>query len=114
MGLFDLFKPNIRRMILMNDVEGLIQAMKHKDWHIRERAVMAFSYIGDTKAIEPIIQALKDRHKSVRLAASLILGFMVDERAVKPLIQNLKDKHSSVRYGAAGALGSIGEKLGRC
>jgi len=84
------FKPNIEKMRTRQDVEGLIKALKHKDFEVRKNATDALGEIGDVRAIEPLIQALKDKGRGVQKYAAKALG-EIGEPAVEPLIEALKD-----------------------
>ena len=95
------------------DVDGLIEALKHKNIVVRSRAAKALGQIGDAKAVKPLNQTLKDESRHVRGKAARALGQIGDRKAVKPLIQALKDKGSQnrhVRERAARALGQIGDE----
>ncbi len=110
MGIFDrLFKPNVERLREKKNVKGLIKALRHKDWHVREEAAWALGGIGDARAVEPLIQALMDEYSVVRKGAAWAFGKIGDKRAVKHLIKALKDENSDVREKAAEALGKIGD-----
>jgi len=91
--ILGLFKPNVEKMEKKRDVEGLIKALKHKDWTIRTGAIEALSRIRDARTVEPLIQTLKDGNI---FSESLYttLGEMGDARAIEPLIQALKDEKS--------------------
>lgn len=126
------FKPNIKKMKAKGDVEGLIEALKHKDWRVQWDAAEALGEVGDARAVEPLIQALKDVYfveskfqddERVHVARLLGVGqgmvvigevalpalFKIGEPAIESLIQALKDKEHVVRLGAARVLGEIGD-----
>jgi len=110
MGIFDrLFKPNVERLREKKNVKGLIKALRHKDWHVREEAAWALGGIGDARAVEPLIQALMDDSDVLRRIAAWALGEIGDRRAVEPLIQALEDRDPDVQEKAAEALGKIGD-----
>ncbi len=90
------------------DVEGLSEALKHKDDDIRRDAAEALRKIGDPKAVDPLTHALKDENGNVRQIAAYALGEIGDEKAVKPLTQALQDEDEFVRSAAVWALGDIG------
>jgi HEAT repeat protein len=46
-------------------LEALINALKHEDLHVREKAAEALGEIKDPKAIEPLISVLKDKGETV-------------------------------------------------
>ncbi|MFZ3385591.1 MAG: HEAT repeat domain-containing protein [Candidatus Hydromicrobium sp.] len=106
----DIFgkKPNVEKIRVNKDVEGLIRALKYKDKDVRWEAVEALVKIGKP-AVELLIEALKDEDWHVRGRAAVALGNIGDGRAVGPLIKALKDKDSDVRMRAAEALVKIGE-----
>ena len=111
MGLFDR-KPDVEKLKENKDVEGLIKALKNRDWGVRGEAVAALGKIGDSRAVEPLIRALKDEEWLVRDRASEALGEIGDARAAQPLIQALKcEKYEDeyVRNTAVAALRKIGE-----
>ena len=58
MGFFE--PPNIDRMIINNDVKGLIKLLKHRDKRIRANAAMALGQMKDDRAVEPLIKAFED------------------------------------------------------
>ena len=60
---------NIGELKANKDVEGLIKALKDKDWHVRIPTVGALGEIRDKRAIEPLTQALKDENSIVRSLA---------------------------------------------
>ncbi len=112
MGIFDIFKgkPDIKKMKENKDVEGLIEALKHKDNLIREDAAEALGRIGDKRAVKPLIHALEDEDRGVRKLTAVALGNIKDKRAVEPLINALKDGGYGVYEDASWALGRIGDK----
>jgi len=60
---------DVLKMQIHKDVEGLIKALKDKDWHVRIPTVGALGEIRDKRAIEPLTQALKDENSIVRSLA---------------------------------------------
>ncbi|MEE8168473.1 MAG: HEAT repeat domain-containing protein [Candidatus Hydrothermarchaeales archaeon] len=121
MGIFDsLFKPNVEKMKAKKDVDGLIKALKDKNYSevldgiTGEKAAEALGSIGDTRAVEPLIQVALDEdlkyvYKGVRKVAIEALIKMKDKRAIEPLIQALKSAEWDIRVRAAKALGRIGD-----
>lgn len=91
-------------------VEGLIIALKDKDWFVRRKAAEALKEKKDPRVVEPLIAALKDKYWMVQKEAVEALGEIKDPRAVEPLIIALKDENKDVRESAAWALGKIGAK----
>lgn len=55
MGILDLFKPNVEKMVKKRNVKGLVKALVYKDFIVRNKAAKALGKIGDARAIEPII-----------------------------------------------------------
>ena len=116
-----LSKPNIKKLSKMLDVEGLIEALRHSDWHVRRDAASALGKIADKKvvvpllkkAVEPLIEALKDENAEVRRTAADTFCFLaiyriVDEKVKlveEALTEALNDKN--VAWSAANALGII-------
>lgn len=86
-------------------VEGLLTALKDKDWHIRETAARALGRPDNQRAVEPLIAALGDEHPFIRLSAAGSLGRIGDERAIEPLFDTtLNDSDEKVRNTATDAL----------
>ena len=117
------------------DVEGLMEASKHKGHLLESEAAKALGEVGDARAVETLIQAIKvacpvgnkflndKRVQVLQPIGGLGLGqgvvvfgqvalpslCRIGEPAVEPLIQALKDKEKLVRLGAARVLGDIGD-----
>jgi HEAT repeat protein len=70
MGLFGLFKPNVWKMEAKGDVEGLIKALKHRDYRVRKNAAWVLGDLKDVRAVEPLKRALKDKDYDVRKKAA--------------------------------------------
>ena len=102
-------RPLIRRMMLYNDVEGLISTLRKGNRCFREAAAQALGKIKDLQALEPLMKALINDDKHVGRAAAIALGELGDLRAVDILIQALKNEEGSVRCAAAWALGKIAD-----
>jgi len=64
-----LFKPNVEKMKAQGDVEGLVKALKHKDYLVAAEAAKALGVIRDARAVEPLMQAREDKDSGVRKAA---------------------------------------------
>jgi len=88
-------KPNVKKMKAKKDVEGLIEALKNKDWYVRAEAAGVLGGIEDARAVEPLIQALKDKDEFVREVVAMALK-EIRKPAVKPHIEALKDEN---KYG---------------
>jgi HEAT repeat protein len=138
MGILDtLFKPNVDKLKKEGDVDGLINALGHKDWLVKEYAMAALVEIGKP-AVKHLILALEDQqwngrlkarmalvgigeavlepmivvlkahsHVHMRWNATVVLGSIGGGKAVEALITALKDNHWYVREGAASALGEV-------
>lgn len=114
----EIFNPDISSMEENKDVEGLINALEHKDFLIRKEAARSLKKVGDERAIESLIQSLKyESWKSkytllttVREYSAEALGIIGDMRAVKPLILAMnEDVDDEVRWKSTWALGKIGD-----
>ncbi len=77
-------KPNIKKMKAKKDIEGLINAMKHKDFDVRWEAVEALKKIGRL-ATEPLIQALEDKDKGIVWLAMTTLWDIRDPGGIEAL-----------------------------
>ena len=100
------------------DVEGLIKALKDKDYLIRKEAARALKKVGDERAVDSLIDSLRYKSwhsdyvvlNSVRENSAEALGKIGDPRAVPYLIQSMQDDpDEEVRLKAAWALGEIGD-----
>lgn len=92
MGLFSLFKPNVKKMRVRKDVEGLAKVLNHsQDWWCRVEVADALGEIGDRRAVEPLTEALRDERALVRFRAAHALGRIGDRRAIGPLTEAMKD-----------------------
>ncbi|GAI51574.1 unnamed protein product [marine sediment metagenome] len=70
-------EPDIEKMKAEKDVEGLIEALKHKDKDVRWGAAAALGYIGDARALEPLTEALEDEDEDVREIAARVYGYIL-------------------------------------
>jgi HEAT repeat protein len=107
MSIFDK-KPDVKKMLKNRDVEGLLQALEHKDEKVRLDAAFILAYLGDARAEEPFINTLRN------------VTFLVDQKkfagmrgwsknvAEGVIPQLKKDKEPNVRWNAAFALFYIG------
>ena len=97
MGIFG--PPNIDKLKATKNLKGLIGALKHKDYHIQEKAIAALADIGNP-AIEPLIGASKHKDWKIRSGAVKALGKIGGERVVEALNEaalNDKDLKSEVQ-----------------
>ena len=86
------FKPNVKKMERDKDLNGLIEALNHKDLDVRRKAAGALARLGDQKAVAPLIKILTDLYdpeigKGLYLLGDVAsaLGEIGDKRAVKPI-----------------------------
>jgi len=125
MGIFDKsFKPNVKELRKGGDVEGLVEALGHNDWHVRRDAAKTLGEMRDGRAVEPLIKALKDEETEVAFHAAQALGFSFfgaawdpdekpwafDEIKTKKVVESLVEacaKDEKVRAAAVFAIGSI-------
>jgi HEAT repeat protein len=98
------------------DLKPLINALKDKDWSVRNQAAHALGKVGDFRAIEPLIRTMKeDPDDDVRRNSVIALSKIAEshrekmEEGVKPLIKTLSHPHHRVRFPAADCLVKIGE-----
>ena len=105
---------NVAEILEENDVEGLIEALRHGNEYVRENAAEALGKIGDVRAVYPLIRALlTDTHKDVRWYAAIALGKIGDVRAVESLRSALNDDQVCVRMAATEALKRLSYILSR-
>ena len=105
-----LFKPNIEKLVARWDVDGLINALNHRDYKTRKRAAEALGEMRARESVDALIKTLKDENSEVRKAAAYALGRIGDEKAIKPLVEALRDESLDVRVEVAKALKEIGYK----
>lgn len=116
MGIFDR-KPNVTRMEKERDIEGLLEALKHKDAEVRRKVAGALGRLGDPRAIDPLIRILTGDNEFMvnpdlylQGDVAKALGEIGDEKAVKALKSAARCGFSSIggfssfeeacRYGA--------------
>lgn len=110
---------NVDHLEEEKDVEGLIRALKDKDYLTRKEAARALKRVGDERAVNALIESL--RYKSwhsdyvilstVRENSAEALGKIMDTRAIPALIQAMEDDpDEEVRLKAALALGELGDE----
>jgi len=90
-------------------VGALINALKYKDWEVREGSINILGMVGDKRAVEPLINALGDENVIVRWAAAEAIGKVGNGEAVEPLINAFEDTDALVRESVVRALGEIGD-----
>lgn len=96
MGIFDrLFRPDVDKLKEKQDVKGLIRALKHKDWFVREKAADALVDMRDKNVVDPLLGMLRKWQKNKSLEIQFIdtirfaLGRMGDLRAGEEVIKSL-------------------------
>lgn len=103
--------PDVGALQEEGDVEGVIEALGHEKWPVREDAAIALGEMGDSSATIPLLVAMRDEKSEVQVAAkeglSALLGSMSAPDAVAALTEGLRDKAPEVREEAATALGAL-------
>ena len=111
MGILSgLFRPNVERLKKRKDVERLIRALNHRDWHVRMDAAEALGTLGDERGIQPLIDTLRDESRHVRREAAIALGTLGDKRAIEPLIQALRNEWDDSETSFIEAIERLGDK----
>jgi predicted nucleic acid-binding Zn-ribbon protein len=111
MGIMsNLFRPNIERLKKQRDIERLIRALQHRDWHVRMDAVEALGVLGDERGVPSLIESLKDESRHVRREAAIALGTLGDKRAIEPLIHALKSEWDDSETSFIEAIERLGER----
>ena len=75
-------------------ITPLFDALKNKDYQVRNAAAKALGKINDRRAVEPLIATLNNYGASFNVVEAL--GIMVDSRSVEPLIAVLKNEDNGV------------------
>lgn len=89
-------------------IPPLLEALKHKEWNIRLRAVEALALLKPRSAVDPLLMLMnQDPDTAVRQDAARALGEIGDTRAVESLMAALNLK--SLKPQAITALGKIGD-----
>ena len=106
MGLFGFGTPDIGKLAHKKDINGLIKAFGHEDYHIRAEAAKQFLWIRPTpSAVQPLIALLSDPCIEVRTRAVDALSQSNDPRVVGPLFEAaFRDSASEVSCAAVEAL----------
>ena len=81
-----------------------MQALKHGDSTLREKAVTVLGQLGGKESFETLIKSLSDEDPKVRAAVVSSLGNIGDKRAVMPVIKSLHDPDPGVQNAATWAL----------
>jgi len=106
--MMGLFGPNVEKLKAKKDVEGLIEALTHRDESVRTRAAEALGDlgVGALRAVEPLAAALSDQSTPVGIAAAEALGKIGDSHAVYRLALAPR----SIRMTALQALASMARR----
>jgi hypothetical protein len=89
--------------------EGLIGALKDRDWRVRSYAAWALGEVGEGRATEMLLEAASDYHWRVRMQAAAALGEYGAKSALPRLIALTSDEHYQVRTAAVDALAALGD-----
>lgn len=92
------------------EIDRLLAALKHPDWHIRATAVSRLGELGEYAPIEPLLAALNDEDATVRATAIRVLGQLPEQAPVNRLLETLHDSEWIVRETAALTLGELGDR----
>jgi hypothetical protein len=109
MKLWTEGKPDIPLLLQKRNVEGIIDALRHRDATIQWQAAEALGKLGQ-EGVRHLLKALNHRSRDVKLGVIEALGDIKDPQSVPPLINLLKDPSVEVRWATAIALGEIGDK----
>jgi HEAT repeat protein len=101
--------PNVEKLKKKGDIRGLVKALGHEDFKVRQDAFSALYRLEDPRSVPLLIEALSSPSHSTRKSASSLLGKMAHPRAVRPLTSALADPTIEVRKDASIALGRIGD-----
>ena len=109
--IFSACAPNIDQLLAENDVEGLVEALGHKDPSIRQSAAEAFGTLGGPSAINALSLALSDVDPDVRGTAAESLG-KIDDKTVLPLLLDAlkEEQNQDVQEKLTDAIVSYEEK----
>lgn len=113
MAIFELGKPNIRKMEAQQDVTGLVKALGYpKDAQVRREALEALVRIGDKAVVDALEHAL-EQHEEMAVREAAVEGLArIGSSAAREILIRALEHHSDlrVREAAARALGRLGEK----
>ncbi len=99
-----LFKPNVEKLKVKNDVKGLAKCLASEDAIIRGEASDILRKLKNPSDIETLAQALNNSDPAIRSRVARVLRH---PDAVRHLITLLKDEVWYVRKEAVNALGVI-------
>ena len=84
--MFNIFKPNVKKMLAKKDVPGLAKLLKtQKDIFLKQEAVKALGNFSATEVFDILMSALKDENIDVQIEAIKSLGKLKDACVIKPL-----------------------------
>ena len=78
-GVFHRNTPDVSGLRARQDVDGLIEALRHPNASIRRAAAEALGELGDVRAKVPLHAALEDDDPTVRVAAQAALGRLIKD-----------------------------------
>jgi len=104
MGLFG--PPNVEKLKAKKDVDGLLEALAHRDESVRRSAAEALGDVGDSRTLDPLTAALQDPATPVAAAAAEALG-KIDGDVVA---YRLALASSNIRVPALQALASMARR----
>lgn len=89
----------------------LVLAQSHGTNWMRQAAVYALGYVGDSRIVAGLCSVLADDREDhhVRAHAAEALGNIADVRAFDTLVASLEDPAAEVRFSAVFALGQLGD-----
>jgi len=104
MGFLDRLrgKPDVKSLRERGDVEELVKALSHGDWHVRWEAAEALGELGDRRAVPALIGALEDKIRTNWMEARQLLEALVkmkDPDSVTSLLRILQDPRSNQPHG---------------
>jgi HEAT repeat protein len=90
------FGPSIKGLAEKGDVDGIMQALSHKNTSVRRKAAIALGRSKDSRAVDKLILVLDDGDWEIRQAALDALGEIGSSKAVDPVIRALTQRNQSV------------------
>lgn len=90
--IFSACAPNVDQLLTENDIEGLVEALNHKDSSIRQSAAEALGTLGGPASINALAIALSDVDPDVRGTVAKSLGQTDDETNLPLLLEALKEE----------------------
>lgn len=84
-------KPNIVDLLDREDVNGLVQALRHSDPAVRRDAVVALGHLKDMRASDALIRTLRDQSPEVRHHAIAALKSIEDDCDLAPVLGYLRE-----------------------